>query len=248
MNLTVLVCKCCNKEFTVETKLTKKKSPRLYCSVFCKTQYGRNERNKRINIPEIIDLYQNQEKSLEFIKKIYKVRRSYILNLLKNHSIKIRDRWVIASKHNLGKPCTEERKEKIRQKTLAYLKSGKMPRRETSIELILKLFLKELNINFEEQKVIGNWCYDFYFPNFNILIEADGDYWHGNPKFYKDKLNSIQIEVIERDIRKTNSTEKQGFKLLRFWENDIKNNLENVKNIILNSINNSSLQQLTCNK
>ena len=37
---------------------------------------------------------------------------------------------------------------------------------------------------------------DIYVPSFNLIIEADGDYWHGNPqKYSKSKLNKRQREV-----------------------------------------------------
>lgn len=81
-------------------------------------------------------------------------------------------------------------------------------------------FLKELNFN--EQYKIENRYYDFYIPSHDLLIEVDGDYWHGNPLFYKDyELNEFQRKSRERDFVKDNLAKEHGKNLVRFWENDI---------------------------
>lgn len=48
--------------------------------------------------------------------------------------------------------------------------------------------------------------YDFIIRHRRILIEVQGDYWHGHPDMYnedgsngKKKLNNIQINNIKRD-------------------------------------------------
>lgn len=63
-----------------------------------------------------------------------------------------------------------------------------------------------------------------------MVIECDGDYWHVNPKFYKNKiLTAAQIKNIERDTRKNILLTNKKIDFVRFWEDDIKNNFEKVK-------------------
>jgi very-short-patch-repair endonuclease len=50
--------------------------------------------------------------------------------------------------------------------------------------------------------------YDFVLPG-NLLVEVDGDYWHGLPG------------AAERDQRKTELAAKRGYGLLRITESDV---------------------------
>lgn len=52
---------------------------------------------------------------------------------------------------------------------------------------------------------------DFYIPHKKLVIECDGDYWHNLPG------------VQENDRRKTLQLEAKGYKVLRFWEHEIRN-------------------------
>ena len=66
--------------------------------------------------------------------------------------------------------------------------------------------------------------YDFKIKNRPILIEVDGDYWHGGPgtnSYYK-KVD----EIRENDKIKNKIATQNGYKLFRFWESDIKKNPE----------------------
>lgn len=58
------------------------------------------------------------------------------------------------------------------------------------------------NIDYDYSCIMGSkekcFQYDFILHNKRILIEVQGNYWHGNPKFYnedgsngKKKLNDI---------------------------------------------------------
>lgn len=84
---------------------------------------------------------------------------------------------------------------------------------ETAIEKIVAGILEEFGLTFERQKVIGHYVVDFFIPTLNLIVEADGDYWHNIPK------------VKEKDeLRNELLTGKMGFRLLRLWESEIKEN------------------------
>ena len=91
------------------------------------------------------------------------------------------------------------------------------------------MHIEKLNVNFEVQKYLDGWRFDFYLPNYNLFIEIDGDYWHGNTKFY-NKLNNTQIENAERDKRKNKWCEDNGYNIERIWGSDIKEDAEKYVN------------------
>jgi len=71
--------------------------------------------------------------------------------------------------------------------------------------------------------------YDFLILNTDILIEVDGDYWHGNEDVFKD-LSKFQKTVRKNDEIKENFANLEGYSIVRFWGKDIKKNKDEVKN------------------
>lgn len=94
----------------------------------------------------------------------------------------------------------------------------------TDIERKMMNMLDQINIQYQSQFFITQdketYAYDFKLKNLPILIEVDGDYWHGGPG-----VNShvpYLHEVIDKDKLKNKIAEQHGYKLLRFWGSDIK--------------------------
>ena len=86
--------------------------------------------------------------------------------------------------------------------------------KNTSIEIKIQKRLNELGLKYKtHQKVIC--CFpDIIFEEKKVAIFADGDYWHNLPN-YK-----------ERDFRHNKILKQNGWKVLRFWEHDINENLD----------------------
>ena len=105
----------------------------------------------------------------------------------------------------------------------------------TGPEKLFKVLLKNLGIEFIHQFRIKK-IYDFYLPDFNILIEVDGNWHHCHPILYPVPLHEIQISVKINDKKKNKVAEENGFKLLRFWEYDIKNNIDEVKERLIGEL------------
>jgi very-short-patch-repair endonuclease len=76
---------------------------------------------------------------------------------------------------------------------------------ETSPEKNVRICLEMLNVKYLQEHIFNGWKYpvDFYVPEFNIVIEVDGEYWHS-------KQSSK-----DRDKRKTNWLESKGYKVFR---------------------------------
>jgi hypothetical protein len=95
-------------------------------------------------------------------------------------------------------------------------------------ELRSKCYFKELN---QEYVLISdNSCflYDFVITNINICIEFNGDFWHANPKKYKDDdyiLEKRAIDIWKNDEFKLNLLKKErNIDTIIVWESEwIKN-------------------------
>jgi G:T-mismatch repair DNA endonuclease (very short patch repair protein) len=104
----------------------------------------------------------------------------------------------------------------------------------TKPEKMVEEILKDLGVSYEYNKNFtseeyGNCYYDFYIPKNNLVIEVDGNYWHGNPKFYQT-LNEQQQQCKIRDLDKERNLKHIGIHLERVWESEIDLNL--IKSIL----------------
>lgn len=88
----------------------------------------------------------------------------------------------------------------------------------TKQERILWTFLRKKNINnlkFRRQYPIGNYIVDFICNEKKLIIEIDGGQHNENKN-------------ITYDQERTKYLESKGYKVIRFWNNDIDNNIEEV--------------------
>jgi DNA mismatch endonuclease (patch repair protein) len=104
--------------------------------------------------------------------------------------------------------------------------------KNTSLEMSFKKLLdKNKFMGYKiHPKMLGNP--DFIFPKKRLLIFIDGDFWHGYnwkklhkvppKKYWQAKIS----KTIARDKKYTKQLKKEGWKVLRFWENEIKGNPE----------------------
>jgi len=95
------------------------------------------------------------------------------------------------------------------------------------LELRGSEILKKLGINFIEQKLINEkYVVDVFIPESNLIIQWDGDYWHGHPKNLKNGIaNKLQDTNMKKDIRINEELKNSGYNILRFWQDDVDNNV-----------------------
>jgi very-short-patch-repair endonuclease len=109
-----------------------------------------------------------------------------------------------------GKHHTEESLIKMREARAKQI----FPIKDTSIEIKIQNFLKELNIEFYPhqymREIEHKYQCDVFIPSINLIIECDGNYWHNFP-FGR-----------EIDYIRTKELQDKGFNVLRLWERDIK--------------------------
>ena len=120
-----------------------------------------------------------------------KVMGGFKTRFKKGHNVP--DSWRLAVKKNRAKQI--------------------FPMKDSSIEVKIQNFLKELKIEFfthQYIKIEYSYQCDILIPSMNLVIECDGDYWHKYP-IGKDIDHVRTKELIEK-----------GFKVLRIWEREIK--------------------------
>jgi len=111
--------------------------------------------------------------------------------------------------------------------------------KKTDIEKMFEVILEELEIPFQckfriyDKDKVNFWFreYDFLILNTNILIEVDGDYWHGNQNIFEE-LTEFQKSIQINDEIKENFAKNKGYNVIRFWGSDIKKNSQEIKNRI----------------
>lgn len=126
----------------------------------------------------------------------------------KKWSAQMRKKFSDIKKGKMPKNCTEgwRLKGKIRRQEIYE------NREPTSIEKKLYEELKNRGLLFESQKLInGRFIVDAYIPSLNLVVEADGNYWHSLPRTVKkDKAENAYLKTC-------------GYNLLRISETEINN-------------------------
>lgn len=105
---------------------------------------------------------------------------------------------------------------------------------ESKIEKRIHHCLVDLDIDFTKHIQLFNYNYDILIFD-NLLIEIQGDMWHGNPAKYKATdiiMGKILVsDLWKKDKNKKITAENNGYKIIYIWEDEIKkcNGLELVE-------------------
>ena len=95
-------------------------------------------------------------------------------------------------------------------------RAGELRKEPTPAEQKLWAYLrgKKLNgVRFRRQHAIGQYIVDFCSIKAKLIIELDG---------------SQHLEQEEYDLERTSYLESQGYKVVRFWNNDVMNDVHSV--------------------
>lgn len=85
-----------------------------------------------------------------------------------------------------------------------------------------------------EAKEIGRF-YDFYCEQANVIIEVDGDFYHGYGLTYEEK-SPMQKHNQWVDKTKDEWALERGIPIIRIWEHDIHENPEKVMKLLREAI------------
>lgn len=104
--------------------------------------------------------------------------------------------------------------------------------RPSKLELYGYSILDELGVDYIKQyKIKDKFMVDIFIPSKNLIIQLDGDYWHGNTKKFQ-KLNNQQIKQIKKDKSQDAYLKKCGYEVIRIWENELYQDKRVLTNII----------------
>ena len=78
------------------------------------------------------------------------------------------------------------------------------------------------DVHFRNQHAIGNYIVDFCAPRKKLIIELDG---------------SQHLEQQDYDEERTKYLETRGYRVLRFWNNDVMQDIETVLKAIWHALN-----------
>ena len=105
---------------------------------------------------------------------------------------------------------------RVKRTALAKNLAKRLRKQPTDAEKRLWYFLhkKQLDgLRFKRQEPIGKFVADFVCPSLRLVIEVDGGQ-HGI--------------AVERDAVRTAWLEAQGYSVIRFWNNEVMDNIEGV--------------------
>lgn len=77
------------------------------------------------------------------------------------------------------------------------------------------------DVHFRNQHAIGSYIVDFCAPRRKLIIELDG---------------GQHLEQEDYDEARTEFLESRGYKVLRFWNNDVMKNTDSVLTVIWDSL------------
>lgn len=109
---------------------------------------------------------------------------------------------------------------------------SKIRSRDTQVERIVFRELAKRGIYFQKyyKRAIGNP--DIALPKKKMAIFIDGDFWHGYQfaKLKKRLPKKYWLEKIERNIKRDKlyraRLKRQGWKIMRIWEHEVKKDFE----------------------
>jgi len=108
---------------------------------------------------------------------------------------------------------------------LAHAKELRKNPTEPEKKLWLHLQAGNLGFSFRRQYPVGNYIADFACIEKHLIIELDGD---------------NHAEQIPYDAQRTAFLEQAGYKVMRFWNNDVMENIEGVLQVIQTALTDAS--------
>ena len=94
-------------------------------------------------------------------------------------------------------------------------RAGELRKEPTPAERKLWAYLRgdNLGVNFRRQHAVGKYIPDFCSPEAKLAIELDG---------------GQHLQQEEYDEQRTKYLESLGYKVIRFWNGDVMNNIDGV--------------------
>jgi very-short-patch-repair endonuclease len=250
------ICEICKKTFKaitnshlkhhgITTEEYRKLYPQARFGDFSRFEAWRNSQENRLHLQENTRLVYGNEETLEkkrnarriacerpeYLKKLSEAskRNSSSENMKKVYSTakdrisyKMRlsnfERWKLKFGEEEAQIRLQDWSQKNRLPALS---------KDTSPERAFESFLKVLELKYIKQFRTQGYICDFYLPDYNVVVEIDGDYWHANPKIFSShdligkKKVSAQM-IWDHDVKKTKSLIDAEYAVVRYWASELK--------------------------
>jgi len=103
----------------------------------------------------------------------------------------------------------------------------------TSIERIGYTLLDDIGADYVPQYILNDkFCVDAFVPACKLVIQFDGDYWHGHPLRFPNP-DERQRKRMRLDKSQDAYMRKCGFSVFRAWGSDLRKNPNDIKHQIL---------------
>jgi very-short-patch-repair endonuclease len=112
-------------------------------------------------------------------------------------------------------------------------RAGELRREPTPAEARLWKILRSQKLDgthFRRQYAIDKYIVDFCAPRAKLIIEVDG---------------SQHLDQQDYDAKRTEFLGAKGYRVLRFWNNDVLNNIQSVMSVILQAIPNRQITEVS---
>lgn len=102
----------------------------------------------------------------------------------------------------------------------------------SDIEQEVEDILKMLKVDYKKQVVLGTaFKFRADFVVGDVVIEVNGDYWHGNPEIYAEPT-PMQQTALEKDELKKEYFRTLGYYVYEIWESELREDKQEVTNKI----------------
>ena len=129
---------------------------------------------------------------------------------------------------NEGNNHSEETKAKISRSVARQIASGEINKTsQVQIKLYEALLKRFPNEEWELEWLLDFYSLDIAIPAKKLCIEVDGDFWHVNEKQGFTLKYESQRRALENDKRKNSYLTDAGWHVIRIWESEINEDLEN---------------------
>ena len=187
----------------------------------------------KLKISKTVTKYLKDNPNGMFGKKHSKATKQKIKDKRKKQSSPFKGKThTEQAKRIMSKKATERKpseETKLKQKRW-QLNNPNKRFSNTKIEQKIAKELDRIQISYKQNINLSNICnVDFYLPEYNIVIECDGCFYHNCKKHHPDNYKNNR----KSDIRKTRELSKAGYKVFRFWEHEINESVESCINKLI---------------
>jgi G:T-mismatch repair DNA endonuclease (very short patch repair protein) len=200
-----LTCATCGQDFTRARGGVKGKYDNQFCSSACHYRGRTLGLSKRI----VLKPYEVSEAG----------RAAQRLGQEKARKVRIR-------RDNSGH--TEATRAKLSQANALAIAEGRVPKRSKTEDILAEQLTKR-GIRFIHQHPVRNpngtyaCCFDFFLPEFGVVLEVNGTFWHSDPRFYPEGPQSpVQKKNAVAWERKLCLAKTLGIEIREVWEHDLK--------------------------